>query len=190
MVCHQRQGAVHVRRERGQLSRQSVPQVDEGVTSDTCLIVSPRRTWLPPRVSPSWASCWKLTPRRRYSLSFITKTLCTTFSKPMTPKQRRGTSQKVKPCCDKNNYINVFLSLTGGLSRSGKQLFFNSFSNPEKRFLTVFYIGALCILKWRYFIPCIRCFNYVSIVNITTRMFVASLDGFLLVGWLFRNICS
>lgn len=63
------------------------------------LIVSPRRTWLPWRASPSWASCWKPTPCRRYSLSFITKTLSTTFSGPMTPKQHRGTLLKVKPCC-------------------------------------------------------------------------------------------
>lgn len=63
------------------------------------LIVSPRRTWLPWRASPSWASCWKLTPCRRYSLSFITKTLSTTFSEPMTPKQLRGTLPKEKPRC-------------------------------------------------------------------------------------------
>lgn len=85
VVCHQRQGPVHVCRQRGQLSRQPTPQIDEGVVSDS-LILSPHRTWLPWRVNHFWASCWKLTPCRRHSSSFITKTLCTIFSKLMTLK--------------------------------------------------------------------------------------------------------
>lgn len=73
-----------------------------------------------------------------------------------------------------------FFSLPGGLNLSGKQLFFNSFFNLIlKNILTVFHLGAICILKCRYIIFCIKYFNCVSTVNVTTQMFVASLDGFL-----------
>lgn len=48
VVCHQRQGLVHIRRERGQPSRQSFPHINGVITSNaSALWCPPHRTWLP-----------------------------------------------------------------------------------------------------------------------------------------------
>lgn len=177
MVCHQRQGPVHVRGERGQLS------APDGSSDEwrcdvwlRCPIVCP-----PPQdvaaleSQPLLGFVLKADYLQKTQFKLYHKNILYYIFKADDTQTAQRYVTKSEAYCDKRGCINVFLLFTGGLNRSRVQLFFSSLSNPEKTvFLTVFYLSAPCLLKSRCFIACIRCFNYVSTVNIITQMFVSS----------------
>lgn len=132
MVCHQRQGPVHIRRKRGQLSRQSVLQINEGVTSDAVPDCVPTQDVAALESQPLLGFMLKADSSEKIQFKLYHKhTLYYIFKADDTQTAQRYIKKSEAFCfffciSYKNNYINVFLSLTGGLNRSGKQLFFKS----------------------------------------------------------------
>lgn len=100
MVCHQRQGPVHVRRQRGQLSRQSVAQINEGVTSDTVPDCVPTQDVAALESQPLLGFVLKADSSKTQFKLYHKNTLYYIFKADDTQTaQRYSAFQKAKPCC-------------------------------------------------------------------------------------------